>query len=94
MRIPVLATLVIALCGSEEAAALSNADCAQLVPQVNGAIAAPDLNVARLIREGDPEVAAAARRLDALRSAPQPNAAALTNATQDLRYQLQVCARR
>jgi hypothetical protein len=95
MKIPVLAICVIALCGPQQAAALSSADCAGIVPQVNGDVAAPDLNVARLIREGDPEVAAAARRLEALRSqGAQPDAAALINATRDLRYQLQVCARR
>ena len=89
-----LATCVVALCAAERAVALSNAECAEVVPQVNRPVAAPELDVARLIREGNAEVAAAARRFEALRSQVPQEPGALTNATQDLRYQLEVCARR
>jgi hypothetical protein len=90
----VLAACAVALPGPASAAPLSSAECARLVRQVDGARADADLDVPRLIRDGDAEVAAAARRFEAIRSAVPRSEAALTNATQDLRYQLQVCARR
>jgi hypothetical protein len=94
MRRAILASALILSCGAASAAPLSSADCARLVTQVEAGNPAAKVDLAALIRDGDTEVAGAARRLNDLQSAvPQP-AAAITNATQDLRYQLQVCARR
>ena len=75
------------------AAPLSTNECASMAAQVDGRVAAPDLDVSKLIQDGDPQVAEAARRFQALRQA-SPSNAALVNATGDLRYQLEVCARR
>jgi hypothetical protein len=58
---------------------------------VERTVAVSDLDLARLIRDGDGE--GAARRLDAIRSeVPRPQGA-VVNAAQDLRDQHQVCAR-
>ncbi len=89
-----LAFALIAYCGAASAAPLSSADCARIATQVDGNGPAASVELPALIRDGDPEVAAAARRLSALRSETPQNTGALTNAVQDLRYQLQVCARR
>ena len=94
MRSFISAIFAIGLAGPGIAAGLSAADCATMVAKVDGAVAAPDLDVARLVRDGDAEVAAAARRFETIRSGVPRSEPALTNATQDLRYQLQVCARR
>jgi hypothetical protein len=95
MRAWILAAAsVVGLAGSGTAAPLSTADCAKAVAQVERTVAVLDLDLARLIRDGDGEVAAAARRLDAIRSEVPRSEGALVNAAQDLRYQLQVCARR
>ena len=95
MKATVLAVALLPLCGSSIAAPLSPTSCAALAAQVDGSVVPADLDLPRLVRDGDPEVAAAARRLQGLRSgAPQQSPALLVNAVQDLRYQLQVCARR
>ena len=94
MRRTILVAALVALAGGATAAPLSTADCSRIAAQVDGYEATGDLDVPRLIQDGSPDVAAAARRFEALRSeVPQPRAA-LVNAVQDLRYQLQVCARR
>ena len=94
MRSTILAAALIGFCGAARAAPLSSADCARLATQVDGSGPAAGVDLAALTRDGDPEVSGAARRLSALRSEASQSAAAITNALQDLRYQLQVCARR
>lgn len=76
------------------ASPLSTIDCSRLAAQVDGDVAAASLDVAALIRDGDREVAAAARRFETMRSTRDATHPDLVNATQDLRYRLQVCARR
>lgn len=95
MKVIALAVVgLLAVSKSGIAATLTASECANLAIQVDRG---PPSGVAsilpNLIRDGDPEVAAAAQRLAALHAATPPRAA-LVNATQDLRYQLQVCARR
>ena len=94
MKRLLLAGVMGAVCEIGAAASLSTKECASIAAQVDGKVVVGHLDVAKLIRDGDPEVAAAARRYEALRSQASPLPAALVNATQDLRYQLQVCARR
>ena len=76
------------------AAPLSKAECSSIAAQVDGGTPFGDVGMLpRLIRDGDSDVAAAARRLVALHSGAHAENG-LVNATQDLRYQLEVCARR
>jgi hypothetical protein len=94
MRRLVLALAAVGLCGPAVAAPLTTADCSRIAAQVGGDDAALELDLTRLIRDGDSEVAAAARRFEVLRSGLPQGRAALVNALHDLRYQLQICARR
>ena len=91
--VALFAALLAAPC-TVNAAPLSTADCAKAALQAEGSTPAESLDLAALARDGDREVAAAARRLTALQAEASTPRAALVNATQDLRYQLQVCARR
>jgi hypothetical protein len=94
MKLIALASVVIVCCTGAVAAPLAASDCARIAAQVDAGNIPESLELAPLVRDGDAEVSGAARRLKALRAQVPPPAAALANATQDLRYQLQVCARR
>ena len=92
MKTIVLTAFMIAAIGPAMAAPMSKSDCSRVAIQADDEATYNDINLGRLIEDGSPDVAEAARRLAALRIDGAKSGSVL-NATQDLRYQLQVCAR-